>query len=99
MSWFKKIFKKEEKETLDKGLEKSRQGFFEKMTKAVIGKSKVDDEVLDNLEEILIASDVGASTTIKIIEKIEKRVARDKYVNTTELDKILREEISALLLI
>ena len=98
MSWFKKIFKKEEKETLDKGLEKSRQGFFEKMTKAVIGKSKVDDEVLDNLEEILIASDVGASTTIKIIEKIEKRVARDKYVNTTELDKILREEISALLL-
>ena len=98
MSWFKKIFKKEEKETLDKGLEKSRQGFFEKMTKAVIGKSKVDDEVLDNLEEILIASDVGVSTTIKIIEKIEKRVARDKYVNTTELDKILREEISALLL-
>ena len=98
MSWFKKIFKKEEKETLDKGLEKSRQGFFEKMTKAVIGKSKVDDEVLDNLEEILIASDVGASTTIKIIEKIEERVARDKYVNTTELDKILREEISALLL-
>lgn len=98
MSWFKKIFKKEEKETLDKGLEKSRQGFFEKMTKAVIGKSKVDDEVLDNLEEILIASDVGAATTIKIIEKIEDRVARDKYVNTAELDAILREEISALLL-
>ena len=79
-------------------LEKSRQGFFEKMTKAVIGKSKVDDEVLDNLEEILIASDVGAATTIKIIEKIEDRVARDKYVNTAELDAILREEISALLL-
>lgn len=98
MSWFKKIFKKEEKETLDKGLEKSRQGFFEKMTKAVIGKSKVDDEVLDNLEEILIASDVGVATTIKIIEKIEDRVARDKYVNTAELDAILREEISALLL-
>lgn len=98
MSWFKKIFKKEEKETLDKGLEKSRQGFFEKMTKAVIGKSKVDDEVLDNLEEILIASDVGAATTIKIIEKIEDRVARDKYINTAELDAILREEISALLL-
>ena len=98
MSWFKKIFKKEEKDTLDKGLEKSRQGFFEKMTKAVIGKSKVDDEVLDNLEEILIASDVGAATTIKIIEKIEDRVARDKYVNTAELDAILREEISALLL-
>lgn len=69
MSWFKNIFKKEEKETLDKGLEKSNQGFFEKMTKAVVGKSKVDDEVLDNLEEILIASDVGASTTIKIIER------------------------------
>ena len=69
MSWFKNIFKKEEKETLDKGLEKSRQGFFDKITKAVIGKSKVDDEVLDDLEEILIASDVGAATTIKIIQR------------------------------
>lgn len=98
MSWFKKIFNKEEKETLDQGLEKSNQGFFEKMTKAVVGKSKVDDEVLDDLEEILIASDVGAATTIKVIERIEARVARDKYVNTSELDKILREEISALLL-
>ncbi len=98
MSWFKKIFNKEEKETLDQGLEKSNQGFFEKMTKAVVGKSKVDDEVLDNLEEILIASDVGAATTIKVIERIEERVARDKYVNTNELDRILREEISALLL-
>jgi len=98
MSWFKNIFKKEEKETLDKGLEKSNQGFFEKMTKAVVGKSKVDDEVLDNLEEILIASDVGASTTIKIIERIEERVARDKYVGVNELDQILREEISGLLL-
>ena len=98
MSWFKKIFKKEEKETLDKGLEKSNQGFFEKMTKAVVGKSKVDDEVLDDLEEVLIASDVGAETTIKIINRIEDRVARDKYVSTSELDKILREEISALLL-
>ncbi|WP_144281189.1 signal recognition particle-docking protein FtsY [Chryseobacterium echinoideorum] len=98
MSWFKNIFKKEEKETLDKGLEKSNQGFFEKMTKAVVGKSKVDDEVLDDLEEILIASDVGASTTIKIIERIEERVARDKYVGVNELDKILREEISGLLL-
>jgi fused signal recognition particle receptor len=93
MSWFKNIFKKEEKETLDKGLEKSNQGFIEKMTKAVVGKSKVDDEVLDDLEEILIASDVGASTTIKIIERIEERVARDKYVGVNELDKILREEI------
>ena len=98
MSWFKNIFKKEEKETLDKGLEKSNQGFFEKMTKAVVGKSKVDDEVLDDLEEILIASDVGASTTIKIIQRIEERIARDKYVNTSELDRILREEISGLLL-
>ena len=98
MSWFKKIFKKEEKETLDKGLEKSNQGFFEKMTKAVVGKSKVDDELLDDLEEVLIASDVGAETTIKIINRIEDRVARDKYVSTSELDKILREEISALLL-
>lgn len=98
MSWFKNIFKKEEKETLDKGLEKSNQGFFEKMTKAVVGKSKVDDEILDDLEEILIASDVGASTTIKIIQRIEERIARDKYVNTSELDRILREEISGLLL-
>ena len=98
MSWFKNIFKKEEKETLDKGLEKSRQGFFDKITEAVIGRSKVDDEVLDDLEEILIASDVGAATTIKIIQRIEERAARDKYVNTAELDKILREEISALLL-
>ncbi len=98
MSWFKRILGKEEKESLDQGLEKSRQGFFEKMTKAVVGKTKVDEEVLDELEEILIASDVGASTTIKIIEKIEERVARDKYVNTAELDSILREEITNLLL-
>ena len=98
MSWYKKIFKKEEKETLDKGLEKSNQGFFEKISKAVVGKSKVDDEVLDDLEEVLIASDVGASTTIKIIQRIEDRVARDKFVSTDELDAILREEISGLLL-
>lgn len=98
MSWFKKIFSKEEKELLDQGLQKSSQGFFEKISKAVAGKSKVDDEVLDDLEEVLIASDVGVSTTIKIIERIENRVARDKFVNTEELDKILREEISGLLL-
>lgn len=98
MSWFKNIFKKEEKETLDKGLEKSNQGFFEKISKAVVGKSKVDDEVLDDLEEVLIASDVGASTTIKIIQRVEDRVARDKFVSTDELDAILREEISGLLL-
>ncbi|MEZ7889491.1 MAG: signal recognition particle-docking protein FtsY, partial [Cloacibacterium sp.] len=90
--------KKEEKESLDKGLEKSSQGFFDKISRAVIGKSKVDDEVLDELEEVLIASDVGVNTTVKIIERIEARVERDKYVNTSELDKILREEISALLL-
>ena len=98
MSWFKKIFKKEEKETLDKGLEKSSQGFFEKISKAVVGKSVVDEEVLDDLEEVLIASDVGASTTIKIIERIEQRVARDKFVSTDELDEILRQEITGLLL-
>ncbi|MDQ0477929.1 signal recognition particle-docking protein FtsY [Chryseobacterium sp. MDT2-18] len=98
MSWYKKIFKKEEKESLDKGLEKSSQGFFEKISKAVVGKSTVDEDVLDHLEEILIASDVGASTTIKIIERIEQRVARDKFVGTDELDQILREEITGLLL-
>ena len=98
MSWFKKVFKKEEKESLDQGLEKSSQGFFEKISKAVAGKSVVDEDVLDNLEEILIASDVGASTTIKIIERIEQRVAKDKYVGTEELDKILKEEITGLLL-
>ncbi len=98
MSWYKKIFKKEEKESLDKGLEKSSQGFFDKISKAVVGKSTVDEDVLDNLEEILIASDVGASTTIKIIERIEQRVARDRFVGTDELDQILREEITGLLL-
>lgn len=98
MSWFKKIFNKQEKETLNQGLEKSSQGFFEKVSKAVVGKSKVDDDVLDDLEEILIRSDVGAATTVKIIDRIESRVARDKYVGTEELDKILREEITALLL-
>ena len=98
MSWYKKIFKKEEKESLDKGLEKSSQGFFDKISKAVVGKSTVDEDVLDDLEEILIASDVGASTTIKIIQRIEQRVARDKFVGTDELDQILREEITGLLL-
>ena len=98
MSWFKNIFKKEEKESLDKGLEKSSQGFFDKISRAVVGKSKVDDEVLDDLEDVLIASDVGVNSTVKIIERIEARVERDKYVNTAELDNILREEISGLLL-
>lgn len=98
MGWFKNIFKKEEKESLDKGLEKANQSIFTKLSRAVVGKSKVDDEVLDELEEILISSDVGVDTTVKIIKRIEERVARDKYVGTSELDKILREEISGLLL-
>lgn len=106
MSFFKKLFssdKKEtviteqEKQTLDKGLEKSKVSFFSKLTKAVTGKSKVDEEVLDNLEEILVASDVGVNTTLKIINRIEKRVADDKYLGTEELNRILREEISSLL--
>jgi fused signal recognition particle receptor len=91
------IFSKEKKESLDKGLEKSKDGFFSKLGRAVAGKSKVDDEVLDELEEILITSDVGVETTIKIIERIEARVTKDKYLNTTELDRILREEIAGLL--
>ncbi len=97
MSWFKKILGKEKKEKLDEGLEKSKQSFFEKLSRSVAGKSKVDDEVLDNLEEVLITSDVGVDTTLKIIKRIEDRVARDKYLNTKELDVILREEIAALL--
>lgn len=97
MSFFKKIFTKEKKETLDKGLEKSKTSFFDKMTKAVAGKSKVDDDVLDNLEEVLVTSDVGVKTTLKVITRIEERVARDKYVGTDELNKILREEIAGLL--
>ena len=97
MSFFKNIFSKEKKETLDKGLEKTKENFFDKLSKAVVGKSKVDDEVLDNLEEVLVASDVGVNTTLKIIERIEERVAKDKYVSTNELNKILREEIAGLL--
>lgn len=91
------IFNKEKKESLDKGLEKSKENFFGKLGRAVAGKSKVDDEVLDELEEILITSDVGVDTTVKIIERIEERVARDKFMNTQELDIILREEIANLL--
>lgn len=97
MSLFKKIFSSEKKETLDKGLEKSKNSFFDKLGKAVAGKSKVDDDVLDNLEEVLVTSDVGVETTLKIIDRIEARVARDKYLGTDELNRILREEISALL--
>lgn len=91
------LFSKEKKESLDKGLEKSKDSFFSKLGKAIVGKSTVDDEVLDELEEILVSSDVGVETTLKIIERIQARVARDKYLNTAELDRILREEVSALL--
>lgn len=91
------FFSKNKKETLDKGLEKTKTSVFDKIARAVAGKSKVDDEVLDNLEEVLITSDVGVETTLKIIERIETRVARDKYVSTSELNNILREEIAALL--
>ncbi len=97
MSFFKKIFSKEKKESLDKGLEKSKNNFFDKLSKAVAGKSKVDDDVLDNLEEVLVSSDVGVNTTLKIIKRIEARVEKDKYVGTEELNQILREEIAGLL--
>lgn len=91
------LFNKKKKETLDQGLEKTKQSVFSKLSRAVAGKSKVDDEVLDNLEEVLVTSDVGVGTTLKIIERIEQRVARDKYVSTAELNSILRDEIAALL--
>ena len=97
MSFFKKIFSKEKKETLDKGLEKTKSSFFNKLSKAVAGKAKVDDDVLDNLEEVLVSSDVGVDTTLKIIDRIEARVAKDKYLGTEELNQILREEIAGLL--
>ncbi|GAA4052058.1 signal recognition particle-docking protein FtsY [Flavobacterium chungnamense] len=97
MSFFKRIFSSEKKETLDKGLEKTKTTFFSKLTKAIAGKSKVDDEVLDNLEEILVSSDVGVETTLKIIKRIEARVSNDKYLGTEELNQILREEIASLL--
>jgi len=93
MNFFKKLFTKEKKESLDIGLKKSNESFFNKISKAVIGKSKVDDQVLDDLEEILISSDVGVKTTLKIIDKIENRVAKDKFLNSSELDLILKEEI------
>lgn len=97
MSLFSKFFDKEKKESLDKGLSKTKENFFLKLTKAVIGKSTVDADVLDNLEEILVSSDVGVKTTLKIIKKIEERVKRDKYVSTSQLNSILKEEIADLL--
>src|SRR6056300_452409 len=97
MSFFKKIFSSEKKERLDQGLEKSKTSFFSKLEKAVVGKDKVDDEILDDLEDVLISSDVGVNTTLKIIERIEARVKRDKYVGTDALNSILREEVAGLL--
>ena len=97
MSFFKKLFSSEKKQSLDKGLEQSKTSFFSKLTKAVAGKTKVDDEVLDNLEEILISSDVGVNTTLKIITRIENHVSENKYLGTEELNEILRNEIASLL--
>lgn len=91
------FFSKEKKETLDKGLSKTKQGFFSKLTRSIAGKTKVDDDVLDNLEEVLVTSDVGVNTTLKIIERIEERVARDKYFGVSELNSLLKDEIAALL--
>jgi fused signal recognition particle receptor len=91
------LFSKDKKETLDKGLEKTKQSFLSKLSRSIVGKSKVDDEVLDNLEETLIGSDVGVETTLKIIERIEARIARDKFVSTAELNTVLRDEIASLL--
>ena len=97
MGLFKKLFSREKKETLDKGLEKTKQGVFEKIKHAVAGKSTVDDDVLDNLEEVFVTSDVGVDTTVKIIERLQARVARDKYVGTEELNELLCDEISQML--
>src|SRR5215203_875090 len=97
MGFFDKLFGKKEKESLDQGLQKTKENFLSKITKAVAGKSTVDEEVLDNLEDALVTADVGIDTTIQIIEKIENRVARDKYLNTSELNRILQEEIETLL--
>ncbi len=97
MSFFKKFFSKEKEQDLDKGLEKTKEGFFDKIARVVVGKSTVDDEILDELEEILIGSDVGLETTVKIIDRLKQRVVRDKYVSTSELDSIMRDEIVQLL--
>jgi fused signal recognition particle receptor len=98
MGIFDKIFgKKEQKETLDQGLQKTKAGFFDKISKAIAGKSTVDEEVLDDLENALVSADVGVDTTVKIIDGIEKRVAKDKYINTVELNQILKEEIQSIL--
>jgi fused signal recognition particle receptor len=97
MGFFNKIFGKKEKESLDQGLQKTKEGFFARITKAIAGKSYVDEEVLDSLEEALVSADVGIETTVKIIDRIEKRVSRDKYMNSEELNKLLQEEIEGVL--
>src|SRR6185295_16421221 len=97
MGFFDKIFGRKEKESLDQGLQKTKENFFSKITKAIAGKSSVDEEVLDNLEEALVSADVGIETTVKIIDRVEKRVAKDKYMNAAELNKLLQEEIENLL--
>mgnify|MGYP003331076682 CR=1 FL=1 len=97
MGFFDKLFGKPEKQQLKKGLEKTREGFFSRITKAIAGKSQVDDEVLDQLEEALITADVGVDTTLAIIEKIQARVSRDKYLGTEQLNAILQEEIQSIL--
>ncbi|HLZ17946.1 MAG TPA: signal recognition particle receptor subunit alpha, partial [Cyclobacteriaceae bacterium] len=97
MSFLGSLFSKEKKESLNHGLQKSKENFFGKLGKALVGKSTVDDEVLDNLEEILISSDVGVDTTLKIIKRIQDRVAKDKYLGASELDRILKEEVASLL--
>jgi fused signal recognition particle receptor len=97
MGFFNKLFGKKEKESLDEGLQKTKENFFSKMTKVIAGKSTVDEEVLDSLEEALVTADVGIDTTVQIIDRIEARVSKDKYLNTTELNRILKEEIEATL--
>src|SRR4051812_46154677 len=98
MGFFDKLFGKKEKESLDQGLQKTKEGFFSKITKAIAGKSTVDEEVLDNLEEALVSADVGIDTTIQIINRIEARVKQDKYVGTSELNALLQEEIQNVLI-
>ena len=97
MGFFNKLFGKKEKESLEQGLQKTREGFLSRITKAIAGKSSVDEEVLDNLEGALVGADVGIDTTVQIISRIEKRVAKDKYLNTGELNKILQDEIENIL--
>src|SRR5918998_4229514 len=97
MGFFDKLFGKKEKETLDQGLQKTKEGFLSKITKAIAGKSTVDEEVLDELENALVSADVGIDTTVQIIDRIEKRVAKDKYLNASELNRLLQEEIEGVL--